>query len=344
MTNSRAFTFDRFVKGGSNRLACAVCEAVADRPGNAYNPLFIHGDVGLGKTHLLHAIAHATRERRNANAIYATSERFTIDLTRAIHHRRTSEFRNVYRQTDILLLDDVHFLENKEGISDELFHTFNALYDQGHQIVLSSDRPPEELTTMQSRLISRFQGGMVADIQPPDYDIRLAILRAKAAANGFRVGEDVLEQIARRVTSSVRALEGALIRITAHAELCGQRLSADQVARFIPDDAHDVQPLSLDVIKVEVAKHYRLNPDQLDDKRRDKTTTHVRQIAMYLARELTGNSYPAIGQAFGGRDHSTAMHACRQVELLRETELFRGEIEQVKERLRRFQLCGKGAA
>ena len=344
MRDSRAFTFDRFIKGEGNRLACAVCEAVAETPGKAYNPLFIHGDVGLGKTHLLHAIAHAARERQNANAIYVTSERFTIDLTQAIHQKRNSEFRNVYRQADILLLDDVHFLENKRGISEELFHTFNALYERGHQIVLSSDRPPDELTTMQSRLVSRFQGGMVADIRPPDYDIRLAILRAKAAMNGFQVSEDLLEQIARRVTSNVRALEGALIRVVAHADLCGQPLTADQAAQLIPDDDRDVRPLSLDVIKVEVAKHYRLNPDQLEGKRRDRTSTHVRQIAMYLARELTDSSYPAIGQAFGGRDHSTAMHACRQAELLLQTELFRGEIEQLRERLRRLRLCGKAAA
>jgi len=344
MRSTQAFTFDRFVQGESNRLACSVCEAVAKDPGGSYNPLFIHGDVGLGKTHLLHAIAHEARKRHDIHPLYVTSERFAINLIQAIQQKRTSEFRKVYRQTDILLIDDVHFLEDKEVSEEELFHTFNALHDRHKQIVLSSDRPPDDLRDMQHRLVSRFQGGMVTAIQPPDYDVRLAILRAKSAVNGFRFNDGVLEQVAHRVTANVRALEGALIRIAAYADLCGQQLTVADVRRLLHDDGDHERPLSLDFIKVEVAKHYHLDPMQLDGKARDRTTAQVRQIAMYLARELTDSSYPAIGRAFGGRDHATVMHACRRAEELLQTELFRSEIEQVKERLRRLQLYGKAAA
>jgi len=333
-----AFTFERFIKGAGNQLACSVCKAVADRPGAAYNPLFIHGQVGLGKTHLLHAVAHAAQAGRANQAIYLSSERFAIDLVQAIRQNRTAEFRQVYRHADILLIDDVHFLENKDGIEEELFHTFNALYEQGKQIVLSSDRPPEELHDMQSRLVSRFQGGMVVDIQPPTYDVRLAILRAKAAANGLEVEDRVLAAIARRVTANVRVLEGALVRVAAYADLCGQRLTVDRVEALVADDGPSPQPLSPDLIKAEVAKHYGLEPGRLDGKARDKRTTQVRQIGMYLARELTDSSYPAIGQAFGGRDHSTVMHACRRAERLLEAELVRSDIDQLRARLRRLQV------
>jgi chromosomal replication initiator protein len=345
-----AFTFDRFIKGEGNQLACSVCEAVADRPGGTYNPLFIHGQVGLGKTHLLRAIAHAAQAGQAgqagqaSRAIYLTSERFAIDLVQAIRRSRTAEFRQVYRHADILLIDDVHFLENKDGIEEELFHTFNALYEQGKQIVLSSDRPPEELRNMQSRLVSRFQGGMVVGIQPPTYDVRLAILRAKAAADRVEVADGVLEAIARRVTANVRVLEGALVRVAAYADLCGERLTADRVEALITDAGRAPQPLSLDLIKAEVAKHYGLEPSRLDSKARDKRTTQVRQIAMYLARELTGSSYPAIGQAFGGRDHSTAMHACHRAETLLEAELFRSDIGQLTARLRSLELDGQAVA
>lgn len=335
-----AFTFDRFIKGEGNHLACSVCKAVADRPGDAYNPLFIHGQVGLGKTHLLRAVAHAAPTSQADRAIYLTSERFAIDLVQAIRQNRTSEFRKVYRHAGILLIDDIHFLENKDGIEEELFHTFNALHEQGKQIVLSSDRPPEELHGMQTRLVSRFQGGMVVDIQPPAYDVRLAILRAKATANGLELDDGVLATIARRVTANVRVLEGALVRVAAHADLCDRRLTVDQVEALTADDGHTPQPLSLDLIKAEVAKHYGLEPDQLDSKARDKRTTQVRQIAMYLARELTGSSYPAIGQAFGGRDHSTVVHACHRAENLLEAELFRSDIDQLTARLRCLQFDG----
>lgn len=339
-----AFTFERFIMGEGNQLACSVCKAVADRPGDTYNPLFIYGHVGLGKTHLLHAIAHAAQADQANRAIYLPSERFAIDLIQAIRRNRTSEFRQVYRHADILLIDDVHFLENKDGIEEELVHTFNALYEQGKQIVLSSDRPPEELHNMQSRLVSRFQGGMVVAIQPPTYDVRLAILRAKAAANGVEVADGVLEAIAHRVTANVRVLEGALVRVAAYADLCDEHLTADRVDALIADDGHRPQPLSLDLIKAEVAKHYRLDPGRLDGEARDRRTTQVRQIAMYLARELTGSSYPAIGQAFGGRDHSTAMHACHRAESLLEAELFRSDIGQLKARLRSLELYGHAVA
>ena len=339
-----SFTFDRFVRGEGNRMACAACEAVARRPGTRYNPLFIHGDVGLGKTHLLHAVAQEAGQRSGANARYVTSERFAIDLIQAIRQGRTAEFRQVYRQADLLLLDDVHFIENKTTTEDELFHTFNALYEQGNQIVLSSDRPPEDLGHMPTRLTSRFQGGMVVGIQPPEFDVRRAILAAKAAAHGFDFEDEILQLIARHVTANVRVLEGTLISLAARADLCGQRLTVDQVAKLIDsDDVGAQRPLSVDLIKAEVAKHYGVDPTKLEGKARDKRTTQARQIAMYLARELTDTSYPGIGQSFGGRDHSTVMHACRRAEALLRTPLFRSDVAQLQDRLRRLQTYGKAS-
>lgn len=329
-----AYTFERFIKGHGNDLACSACQAAAESPGGAYNPLFIYGSVGLGKTHLLYAIANEVeRKRASYKVIYITSERFAIELIQSLRKGCTDKFRRTFRHTDILLIDDVHFLQSKEAIEEELFHTFNELHDSGRQIVLSSDRPPEELAQMQERLISRFRWGMVADIQPPDYETRLAILTAKAEECGLDIDYDVLSLIANRVTSSVRALEGALTRVAAYTDLQGASLERSRLAHIIAQDPQGEQPVNINLIKTEVARSYGVSARDLEGKKREKRISQARHIAMYLARELTKSSYPTIAEAFGRRDHTTAMHAFRKVKQMAETPIFRSEIEGLKRRL-----------
>lgn len=334
-TPKAEYTFARFVKGEGNVLACSAAQAVADAPGRAYNPLFVYGSVGLGKTHLLHAIDSQIREAHPwENVVYITSERFAIELVNGIRNNQTERFRQHFRNADVLLIDDVHFLKDKTGTQEELLHTFNELHEAGKQVVLSSDRPPEELSSLQERLVSRFQWGLVADIQPPNYETRLAILHAKARANGFAIDEWLLELLAQRVTSSVRALEGALIRVTAHADLQGQPLSEATADSLVPADAVAAPQLDIDAIKAEVARRYGVTVDEIEGDRRTKRISQARHIAIYLARELTDSSYPAIGRAFGRRDHTTVMHACRKVSNMTQTPLFTGEIETLKRALR----------
>jgi chromosomal replication initiator protein len=333
-----AYTFDRFIKGSGNDLACSACQAVADTPGKSYNPLFIYGRVGLGKTHLLHAIGNEVLKSQIAQrVIYITSERFAIELVHAIRSRHMDRFRHTFRQADILLIDDVHFLQGKEGIEDELFHTFNDLHGSGKQIVLSSDRPPHELAQMQERLVSRFRWGMVADIHPPNYETRLAILKAKAKERGLEFDLDILSLIAQRITSSVRALEGALTRAAAYAELQGKPLTCDKLVKILTPETLSTGLSDIEMIKAEVARYYGIKVTQLDGKRREKRIAQARHIAMYLARELTTSSFPTIGQAFGQRDHATVMHACRKVRKLMETPLLRHDIENLRNRLQEIQ-------
>lgn len=333
-TPKAEYTFERFVKGDGNLLACSACQAVAESPGQAYNPLFIYGKVGLGKTHLLHAIGnYVLREQPWQRVIYITSERFAIELVNSIRQNRTDRFRRMFRRVDILLIDDVHFLKDKEGTQEELFHTFNELYENGKQIVLSSDRPPEELSGLQERLVSRFRWGLVADIQLPNFETRLAILRAKAKESGIELSDDLLELIASRVTSSVRALEGALIRVTAYADLQDQLLTSDLIHEILPPEPPSEPSLNIDMIKAEVARRYDVTVEQLEGDRREKRISQARHIAIYLARELTNSSFPAIGRAFGHRDHTTVMHAVRKVNEMLKTPLFYSEIEGLKESL-----------
>lgn len=328
------YTFVRFVKGEGNVLACSAAQSVADAPGQAYNPLFIYGSVGLGKTHLLHAISNQIREAHPwENVIYVTSERFAIQLVNSIRNNKTEQFRQRFRRADVLLIDDVHFLKDKKGTQEELFHTFNELYEDGKQVVFSSDRPPEELSELQERLVSRFRWGLVADIQPPGYETRLAILRAKAQENGLDVEEWLLELIARRVRSSVRALEGALIRVTAYADLQGQPLAQATVDSLIPGEATDAPELDIETIKGQVADRYGVTIDEIESTKRAKRVSQARHIAIYLARELTNSSFPTIGHAFGRRDHTTVMHACRKVTDMLNTPLFTSEIETLKKSL-----------
>jgi len=337
------YTFDRFIKGDGNLLACSACQAVAESPGRAYNPLFIYGKVGLGKTHLLYAIGNEILKNQPwLRVIYITSERFAIELVQAIRENRTDRFRRTYRQVDILLIDDVHFLRDKEGTQEELFHTFNELYENSKQIVLSSDRPPEELSQLQERLVSRFRWGLVADIQPPNFETRLAILRAKAKENGLEFSDELFTEIASRITSSVRALEGALIRATAYAELQGQSLTPLLLEEILPHEPPSEPPLDMEVIKAEVARRYEVTVEQLEGERREKRISQARHIAIYLARELTNGSFPAIGKAFGARDHTTVMHAYRKVTELLKTPLFRSEIDELKECLRAKQHASTG--
>lgn len=334
-TPKAEYTFARFVKGKGNVLACSAAHAVAEAPGQAYNPLFIYGSIGLGKTHLLHAISNRLREAQPwENVVYATSERFAIGLVNSIRNNKTEQFRQHFRQADVLLIDDVQFLKDKKGTQEELFHTFNELYENGKQVVFSSDRPPEELSQLQERLVSRFRWGLVADIQPPDYETRLAILRTKARESGFEVDEWLLDLIAQRITSSVRALEGALMRVTAYADLQGQALSEAVADSLIPNDASGATPeLDIETIKGEVAERYGVTIEEIDSAKRAKRISQARHIAIYLARQLTDSSFPMIGRAFGRRDHTTVMHACRKVADMMNTPLFTHEIESLKSSL-----------
>ncbi|GAB4308431.1 MAG: chromosomal replication initiator protein DnaA [Candidatus Bipolaricaulota bacterium] len=325
------YTFDTFVQGKNSQLAFAAARAVAESPARAYNPLFIYGSVGLGKTHLLHAIgAHILTAATDTTVVYTTSERFAIELIQSIAANTTEQFRAKYRTVGVLLIDDVHFLKNKEGTQEELFHTFNELYGNGKQIVLSSDRSPDDLQGLQDRLVSRFRWGLVADIQAPDFETRSAILREKARRRGLEVPDEVVELIASRITTNVRDLEGALIRALAHAELCQGPVTAAMIEEILPKEDLS-RKLTVEAIKTEVAAAYRIPVSEIESPSRKKELVHARQIAIYLARELTDSSFPALGRSFGGRDHTTIMHSYQKMqELLRQMPLLRSEIEGLR--------------
>ncbi len=332
------YTFGSFVRGENNRLAVAASEATADAVARnlkkPYNPLFIYGSVGLGKTHLLQAIGNAVREMDPVRSVvYTTSERFAIELINAIRNNSTAAFRDKYRQVDLLLIDDVHFLKGKEATQEELFHTFNDLHGNRKQIVLSSDRPPEDLSGLQDRLVSRFKWGLEADIQPPDFETRMAILREKATTRGLEVSHDVLELIAKRISSNVRALEGALVKAIAYAELQGQPLTPKSIEGVLPKEGRRPR-LTVGHIKEEVALHYQIPLPELDGASRKKEITQARQVAIYLARELTELSFPSIGREFGDRDHTTIMHAYSKIKLLlADTPLLSADIGDLQEGL-----------
>lgn len=330
------YTFDRFIRGEGNVLAYTASMAVSENPARAYNPLFIYSSSGLGKTHLLHAIGNYAAYRYQwLKIICVACERFATEFYRAIHEGKTAHFRRTYRSADILLLDDVHFLREKAATQEELFHTFNELYQRCKQIVLTSDRPPEALPQLQEGLVSRFCWGLVADIQPPPFEVRLAILRAKAQEHGLEIPEAVLELIASRVRSNVRALEGALIRVAAVASLNGQDLSTEMVSELLPEEVSKPRVLDVASIKSGVARYYQIALEELEGESRERRVVQARQIAIYLARELTDSSFPALGLAFGGRDHSTIMHAYRKAKAFAESPLFRSEIDQLKALLTR---------
>ena len=312
---NRAFTFDRFVVGPSNRFAHAASLAVAESPAKAYNPLFIYGGVGLGKTHLMQAIGQAVLQRGVARRIvYSSSERFTNELIAAIQTRTTTKFRDRYRTVDVLLVDDIHFIAEKEATQEEFFHTFNTLYDAHKQIVVSSDRHPKDIAGLEERLVSRFEWGLTTDIQPPDLETRIAILRKKAEEAGIDVPDDVTLFIAQQVTSNIRELEGALIRVTAYCHLFNQSLSAGVAREVLKDMVREASSrITLEEIQRRVAEYFRLEISEIRGIRRQRSVLYPRQIAMFLCRRLTEASLPEIGRAFGGRDHTTVLHAVEKI-------------------------------
>lgn len=306
------YTFDTFVIGNSNRFAHAACLAVAEAPAQAYNPLFIYGGVGLGKTHLMHAIGHyILNQTPNAKVVYVSSEKFTNELINSIRDDKNNEFRNKYRNVDILLIDDIQFIAGKESTQEEFFHTFNALHEANKQIVISSDRPPKEIPTLEDRLRSRFEWGLISDIQPPDLETRIAILKKKAKVENIEVPDDVMNYIATKIQSNIRELEGALIRIVAYSSLTNKEITLDLAEEALKDIFSTNKPrkITVDLIKEVVSKDFNVKVEDFNSKKRTRSIAYPRQIAMYLTRELTDLSLPKIGEEFGGRDHTTVIHA-----------------------------------
>ena len=313
------YTFENFIIGAGNRLGAAAAQAVAENPAHAYNPLFLYGGVGLGKTHLLHAVGNACVEA-GLRALYVSSEDFTNDLINAIRSHTTESFRERYRRMDVLLIDDIQFLVGKESTQEEFFHTFNTLHGQDRQLVISSDRPPKALVTLEERLRSRFEWGLTADIQPPDLETRLAILRTKAERAGRQVEPELLEVIARKVQSNIRELEGALTRVLAMADLSGMPLNQDLVETALVDLLPRGGAMTPETILAAVAGHFNLSREQLSSRDRSRHVALPRQVAMYLIREETRASLPQIGLALGGRDHTTVMYGCDKITDLLETD------------------------
>lgn len=311
------FTFNRFIVGNNNRFAFAAAEAVAKRPARAYNPLYIYGSVGIGKTHLLHAIANEI-SKQNLNVRLVTSEKFTNELINSLRNRSTTEFKNKYRSTDVLLIDDIQFLAGKESTQEEFFHTFNELHGQNKQIVITSDCPPNEIPTLQDRLKTRFSWGLTADIQPPELETRIAILRTKMDENKTKISDEVLHYVASQIPNNVRELEGALNRITAYANLLDSEIDIVVASKIIKDliNEHHKKPLTIPQIKRLVSTKLDVSIDDLSSKSRTKNIALARQIAMYLSREVTNISLLKIGDNFGNRDHTTVMHAIDKIKQL----------------------------
>ncbi len=344
------YTFDHFVIGKSNDVAAAAAQGAAQAPGKVYNPLFIYGDTGLGKTHLMQAIAHEIVGRNPATRItFVNTEQFTNEFIGAIQSRATHEFRRRYRETDLLLVDDVQFLRGKESTQEEFFHTFNAIYEAGRQIVLTSDRPPGEIPGLEARLVSRFEWGMVAHVDLPEFEHRVAILRKKAQQDHLEltIPDAVIEFIARHIKSSVRELEGSIIKLLAYASLKHRDVSVETAREALRDklrgagsgDGDGTAGLTMEAIQSAVAKEWNITPDGLKSKTRTKALTVPRQIAMCLAREMLGIQLVEIGNAFGGRDHSTVIHSIERAgEQIAEDDAFRARVEKVKALLERLRL------
>jgi len=335
------YTFDNFIKGDSNQLACAAASAVANNPGGtSFNPLVIYGGTGLGKTHLIQAIGNGVLAHGKAKRVsYVSSEKFTVDFVDAIQHARVEAFTSFYRSMDVLIVDDIQFLSGKPRTLDNFFHTFNELHQLGKQIVLSSDRPPKELKELDDRLISRFQWGLVSDIQPPDLETRIAILRKKNESDGIELPQDVVEFVASNVTSNIRELEGCLISLLARASLEGREINLDlarDVLRVVVGDVRS--PITIEMIQRTVCEYFSIPEDLLRAKTRKQEIVNARQIAMYIAKELTNSSLKTIGLHFGGRDHSTVIHAYQSVEdQMRIDTKYQATVSQIK---RRLQLLG----
>lgn len=310
------YTFETFVVGNNNRFAHAASLAVAESPATSYNPLFLYGGVGLGKTHLMHAIGNKILSNNPSSKIlYVTSEKFTNQLINAIKDAKTEAFRNKYRYVDVLLIDDIQFIAGKERIQEEFFHTFNSLHEDGKQIILSSDRPPREIQLLEDRLVSRFEWGLIADISNPDYETRLAILRKKAETDNVVVDDDILSNIANRVSSNIRELEGVFNKLVAFSTLSKGPITIEMAEKAINDiSSQNNNVISSDYIQEEVAKYFNINKKDLKSSKRSNNIAYPRQIAMYLCRELANMSFPKIGEDFGNRDHTTVMHGCNKIE------------------------------
>nr|WP_202111740.1 chromosomal replication initiator protein DnaA [Saccharibacillus sp. WB 17] len=310
------YTFDTFVIGSGNRFAHAASLAVAEAPAKAYNPLFLYGGVGLGKTHLMHAIGHYILQHNpSSRVVYISSEKFTNEFINSIRDNRGESFRNKYRNIDILLIDDIQFIAGKESTQEEFFHTFNALHEESKQIIISSDRPPKEIPTLEERLRSRFEWGLITDIQPPDLETRIAILRKKARAEKLDVPNEAMMYIANQIDTNIRELEGALIRVVAYSSLTNQDVTAHLAAEALKDIIPSSRPriITIQDIQQRVGEYYNLKMEDFKARKRTKAIAFPRQVAMYLSRELTDYSLPKIGEAFGGRDHTTVIHAHEKI-------------------------------
>lgn len=331
------YTFRSFVVGAGNQFAHAACMAVAEQPAKAYNPLFIYGGVGLGKTHLLNAIGNHVAELSDLRIAYLTTEQFTNEVINSIRYDKMIDLRKRYRNVDMLMIDDIQFLAGKERTQEEFFHTFNALYEARKQIVLSSDRFPKDMPDMEERLRSRFEWGLIADLQPPDVETRIAILRKKSEDEGVTLPEDVIHFLANTMKSNIRELEGSLVRLGAYASLTGQVIALDMAKNVLRDLIGDKKKIvSMDDIQETVGARFHVKISDLKSRRRSKTLVHPRQIAMYLCRELTDSSFPEIGRQFGGKDHTTIIHACKQITKAREADgTLSATIESLKEQILR---------
>jgi chromosomal replication initiator protein len=332
------YTFETFVVGNSNRFAHAASLAVAEAPAAAYNPFFVYGGVGLGKTHLMHAIGHYISEnKRDLKITYITTERFTNELIASIQENEMSKFRTIYRNVDILLVDDIQFLEKKERTQEEFFHTFNTLYEANKQIIISCDRPPKEITTLEDRLRSRFEWGLIADIQPPDIETRIAILQKKSQLENLEIPIDILSYIASLIKSNIRELEGALIKLIAFSSLHHCKITKDLAVEILKDylSPQKTKPITIPAIQKVVAEYYGIQPEELKTKKRSKDRSFPRHVAIYLARQLTDNSLQKIGQDFGGRDHSTVLHAQEKItSLVQEDSVLQIVIKELEEKIR----------
>ncbi|HGT0468723.1 TPA: chromosomal replication initiator protein DnaA [Clostridioides difficile] len=327
------YTFDTFVIGNSNRFAHAACVAVAESPAKAYNPLFLYGEVGLGKTHLMHAIGHhIVSQKKDSKVVYVSSEKFTNELINSIKDDKNEEFRNKYRNVDVLLIDDIQFIAGKERTQEEFFHTFNTLHEANKQIIISSDRPPKDIPTLEDRLRSRFEMGLITDIQAPDFETRIAILRKKAQLERIDVPNEVMSYIAKNIKSNIRELEGALTRVVAYSSLSNRVISFDLATEALKDIITTSKNEEINVLRIKekVSSVFNLKMEDFNSKKRTRSIAYPRQIAMYLTRELTDLSLPKIGEEFGGRDHTTVIHAHDKVSKdIEESEEIKTKIDKI---------------
>ncbi|UOE55518.1 chromosomal replication initiator protein DnaA [Bacillus sp. CMF12] len=332
------YTFDTFVIGSGNRFAHAASLAVAEAPAKAYNPLFIYGGVGLGKTHLMHAIGHYVLDHNpSAKVVYLSSEKFTNEFINSIRDNKAGDFRDKYRNVDVLLIDDIQFLAGKEQTQEEFFHTFNTLHEESKQIIISSDRPPKEIPTLEDRLRSRFEWGLITDITPPDLETRIAILRKKAKAEGLDIPNEVMLYIANQIDSNIRELEGALIRVVAYSSLINKDINADLAAEALKDIIPSSKPKVITIHEIQrvVGEHFNVKLEDFKAKKRTKSVAFPRQIAMYLSRELTDFSLPKIGEEFGGRDHTTVIHAHEKIsKMIQSDSQFEKQLKEINEMLK----------